>query len=124
MTAPKRAAIIARSTRAWLTRIALSLLLASVAGALAYLVARAVTGVALLVRQQQFLRELAGALRGGVAELPGGDLRTTRLLVQRLDAQNEQLSMLIGFAVAAVVIVASYLWLEWRAASKSHRIAI
>lgn len=104
------------SRRAWLTRIALSLAAAAAAGALAYLVARAVTSVLLFVRQQQFLREVAGALRDGITGLPGGNLHAVRLLVQQLDAQNEQLSLLIGFAVAALAAVASYVWLEWRAA--------
>ena len=117
VAAPNRSPIVAPANRAWLTRIALSLLFAAAAGTLAYLVARAVTSLILFVRQQQFLGEVAGALRGGIMGLAGGDLRAMRLLVEQLDAQNEQLSALIGFAVAAVAIVASYLWLEWRAAS-------
>jgi hypothetical protein len=123
MTTTKHAPSIAPATRAWLTRIALSLLFATTAGALAYLVARAATSLMLFIRQQQFLSEVAGALRGGVMGLAGGDLRNMRLLVQQLDAQNERLSMLIGFAVAAVVCVASYLWLEWRAAQSSAALA-
>ena len=84
---------------------------------LAYLVARAITSAALFVQQQQFLREVASALRGGILGLAGGNLHTIRLLVQQLDAQNEQLSALIGYAVAAVAVVASYVWLEWRSYS-------
>ena len=107
-------------TRAWLTRIAVSLLIAAVAGAMAYLIARAVTSVALFVRQQQFLQELAGAWRGGIMGLAASNLRVVRLMVQQLDAQNEQLSLWIGFGVAAVAVVASYLWLEWRAAADAE----
>jgi len=118
MTTPNHTPSLAPATRDWLIRIALSLVFAATAGALAYLVARAATSVMLFVRQQQFLSEVAGALRGGVMGLAGGDLRSMRLLVQQLDAQNERLSMLIGFAVAAAVCVASYLWLEWRADSR------
>jgi hypothetical protein len=102
--------------RPWLGRIALSLGLALVAGALAYLVARAITGAVLLYQQQQFLGEVASAFSGGIENLPGGDLRAARKLVQQLDAQNDLLSLLIGFAVAATAAVAGYLWLERRAA--------
>jgi hypothetical protein len=121
MTPPNYEPRVAAATRAWLTRIALSLVFAATAGALAYLVARAATSVMLFARQQQFLGEVAGALRGGVMGLAGGDLRSMRLLVQQLDAQNERLSLLIGFVVAAVVCVASYLWLEWRATELLNR---
>jgi hypothetical protein len=101
--------------RGWLGRVALSLALALLAGALTFLLARAVTSVLLLAQQQQFLREAAGALRGGIDGLAGSNLRDVRLRVQQLDARNQQLSLLIGFAVAAVVVVASYIWLERRA---------
>jgi hypothetical protein len=100
--------------RGWLARIALSLAVALLAGTLAFLVARAVTGVTLFAQQQQFLSEAASALRGGVPGLANSNLREARLQVQRLDAQNEQLSLLIGFAIAALSAVASYLWMERR----------
>ena len=103
--------------RGWLGRVAFSLALALLAGALAFLLARAVTSVLLFAQQQQFLREAAGALRGGIDGLASGNLRDVRLRVQQLDARNQQLSLLIGFAVAAVVVVASYIWLERRAAA-------
>ncbi len=100
--------------RGWLARIALSLAVALLAGTLAFLVARAVTDVTLFAQQQQFLSEAASALRGGVPGLANSNLREARLQVQRLDAQNEQLSLLIGFAIAALSAVASYLWMERR----------
>jgi hypothetical protein len=100
--------------RGWLSRVAFSLASALLAGALAFLLARAVTSVLLFAQQQQFLREAAGALRGGIAGLADSNLRDVRLRVQQLDAYNQQLSLLIGFAVAAVVVVASYIWLERR----------
>ena len=115
MAVPNLTSLTSPPTRAWLMRIALSLLAALVAGSLAYLVARGVTGVALFERQQRFLNEVASALRTGVMGLAGSDLRAMRLMVQQLDAQNEQLSLLIGFGVAAAAAVASYLWLERRA---------
>lgn len=107
---------ISPATRAWIVRLALSLLFAAVAGALAYLTTRAITSALLFANQQQFLRETAGALSGGIAGLAGSDLRAMRLIVQQREAQNEQLSLLVGFAAAALTIAASYLWLEWRAA--------
>jgi hypothetical protein len=100
--------------RGWLARIALSLAVALLAGALAFLVTRAFTEVSLLAQQQQFLSEAASALRGGVPGLANSNLREARLQVQRLDAQNEQLSLLIGFAIAALSAVAIYLWMERR----------
>lgn len=106
---------ISSATRAWIARLALSLLFAAVAGALAYLTTRAITSALLFANQQQFLSEAAGALRGGIAGLAGSDLHAMRLLVQQREAQNEQLSLLVGFAAAALTSAASYLWLEWRA---------
>jgi H+/Cl- antiporter ClcA len=102
-------------TRSWLIRIGLSLGAAVVAGALAYLVARAVTGVALFVQHQQLLSQVAGALSGGVDGLANGDLRAVRRLIEQLEARNQQVSLLAGFVVAALGAVASYLWLERRA---------
>jgi len=101
-------------TRGWLARIALGLAFALLAGALAFLVARAIGGVILFAQQQEFLREAAGAMRGGIPGLADGNLREMRLQVQQLDVQNERLSLLIGFAVAALAAVASYLWMERR----------
>lgn len=100
--------------RQWLTRIALSGVCGVSVGGLAFLIARAVTNVLLFVRHRQFLGEVAGALSGGVEGLAGGNLRAVRLLVQRIDAEYELLSLMIGFGVAAVVAVGSYVWLEWR----------
>jgi hypothetical protein len=101
-------------TRRWLGRIALSLACALLAGALAFLVARAITSVALFAQQQEFLRQASSALRGGIPALAEGNLREMRLYIQQLDAQNERLSLLIGFVVAALAAVASYLWMERR----------
>ncbi|MBK9711250.1 MAG: hypothetical protein IPO81_07960 [Kouleothrix sp.] len=101
-------------TRAWLVRVALSLAFALVAGALAFLLARGAFAVALFVRHQLLLREVAGGLRGGVEGLAGGGLRAARLLMQQIDARDERLSLLIACAAAAVAVVAGYLWLERR----------
>jgi hypothetical protein len=92
----------------------LSLSAALLVGALVYLVARAIGGVALLAQQQELLREAAGALRGGVEGLAGSNLREVRLLVQQIDARYERLSLLAGFVSAALAAAASYLWLEQR----------
>jgi hypothetical protein len=105
---------IEADVRGWLVRVALSLAVALLAGALAYLVARAIGGVALLVQQQELLREAAGALRGGVEGLAGSNLREVRQRVQQIDARYEQLSLLAGFASAAIAAAASYLWMERR----------
>ena len=96
----------------WLGRVALSLAIALLAGALAYLVARAAGNVLLFVRQQELLREVAGALQGGVEGLGASNLREVRLRLQALDARNEQISLLIGLAAAGLGAVVSYLWLE------------
>jgi hypothetical protein len=109
------AALLNQGTRGWLARIGISLVAALLCGGLAYLIARAITGVALFVRQQQLLREIASAFQGGVEGLANGNLRAVRLLVQHLDGQNEQLSLLIGFGAAMLAVVTSYLWLERRA---------
>jgi hypothetical protein len=100
--------------RSWLARVALSLAAALLAGALAYLVARAIGSVVLLAQQQELLRQAASALRGGVEGLAGSNLREVRLRVQQIDARYEQLSLVAGFASAALAAVASYLWLERR----------
>jgi hypothetical protein len=104
--------------RGWLARIAASLLVALLAGALAFLVARAVTGVALFAQQQELLREASSALRGGILGLAESNLHEVRLRVQQIDARNEQLSLLAGFVAAGLAAVASYLWLERRTGSR------
>ena len=107
--------------RSWLARVVLSLAAALLAGALVYLVARAIGGVALLAQQQELLREAAGALRGGVEGLAGSHLREVRLRVQQIDARYEQLSLVAGFASAALAATASYLWLERRTEDRRSR---
>jgi hypothetical protein len=100
----------------------LSLAAALLVGALVYLVARAIGGVALLAQQQELLREAAGALRGGVEGLAGSNLREVRLQVQQIDARYEQLSLLAGFVSAALAAAACYLWLERRAEDRRSKI--
>jgi hypothetical protein len=111
--------------RGWLVRVVLSLGAALLAGALVYLVARAIGGVALLAQQQELLREAASALRGGVEGLAGSNLREVRLRVQQTDARYEQLSLLAGFASAALAAAVSYLWLErrWSVVSRQSSVA-
>lgn len=104
------------SLRAWASRIALSIAVALAAGALAFLVARAVTSVLLFVQEQQFLSEVASTLRGGLDELPNGNLHEIRQRVQALDARYLRLSLAVGFAVSGLAVVGTYLWLERRAA--------
>jgi hypothetical protein len=106
----------ATDTRSWLARIALSLAVALLAGALAFLVARALLNVGLFAQQQEFLRQASGAFQGGIMGLAEGNLRELRLRVQQIDAQNERLSLLIGFGTAALAAAASYIFLERRAA--------
>jgi H+/Cl- antiporter ClcA len=110
------------NTRRWLTRIVLSLAAALLAGALAFLVARAIGGVLLFAQQQELLREASGAFQGGILGLAEGNLRAVRLRVQQLDANNQQLSLLIGFVVAALAAVASYLWMERRTEARRSKI--
>lgn len=99
----------------WLRRVGASLLAALVAGLLVYLVMRGATGIWLFVRQQQLLREVLGTVQGGLDAPPNGDLRALRRELQALDAQNDFVSAVAGFAAAAVAAPASYLWLERRA---------
>jgi hypothetical protein len=111
---PMSALKIYADTRGWLARIALSLAFALLAGALAFLVARAIGGVVLFVQQQELLRQASSALQGGIPGLAEGNLHEARLHIQQLDAQNARLSLLIGFVAAALAAVASYLWMERR----------
>jgi hypothetical protein len=110
------AQVFSADTRSWLARIALSLAVALLAGALAFLVARALLNVGLFAQQQEFLREASGAFQGGIMGLAEGNLRELRLRVQQIDAQNERLSLLIGFGTAALAAAASYIFLERRTA--------
>ena len=99
----------------WLGRIALSLAIALVTGALAFLLARAAGNVVLFLRQQELLREVAGALQGGIEGLGATNLREVRQRLAEIDARHEQIALLTGVAAAALAAVASYLWLERRA---------
>lgn len=104
------------AARAWLGRVAASLAAALGTGALAYLVARAIGGTLLLVRQRQLLAQVGGALRAGLEGPPPGDLRAARLALQQIAARDMQISLAIGFVAAALAAVLCYLWLERRAA--------
>jgi len=106
------------NTHDWLKRMALSLAVASGVGAIAYLIARAVTSVMLFIQQQQFLSEISTVLQGDIMALANTNLHAIRLEVQRLDAQNQVLSLRIGFAATIVAVVVFYLWLERRALTK------
>jgi hypothetical protein len=103
----------------WLGRVALSLAIALLAGALAFLLSRAAGNVLLFLRQQEMLREVAGALQGGIEGLGASNLREVRQRLQAIDARNEQISLLIGFAAAGLAAVASYLWLERRSGERT-----
>jgi hypothetical protein len=107
------------SLGAWLRRVALSLVFACLCGLLAYLVARAVGGAALLVQQQALIGQLGAALRGGIEALAGSDIRAVRLELQRLDAAYQRFALLCGFAAAAAGGALGYLWLERRAGRRA-----
>jgi hypothetical protein len=98
----------------WLGRLLLSLLLGVAAGLLAYLLARALTTAYLFYQQQQFFQASAEVLRGGVEALAESDLRDLRQRVEALAAYYHLLSMRVGFGVAVVAAVFSYLALSWR----------
>ena len=96
--------------------MAASLAAALGAGALAYLLGRAITGALLLVRQRQLLGQIAGTLRAGLEGRPSGDLRAARQLLGQIEARDIQISLAAAFVVAALAAVLCYLWLERRAA--------
>jgi hypothetical protein len=98
----------------WAGRVLVSLAMALAVGAMAFLIARAIGSVALFWQQQQFLAEVAGALRGGIEGLGQTNLRAVRLEVQRLDAQYLRVSLATGFGAAGITAVAGYVWLELR----------
>lgn len=116
--------IRSEETRAWLVRLLLSLLIALTAGALGYLVARALSSAYLLYQQQQFIQETTGVLGGGGIEaLANSNLRALRQTVAALEAQYTRLSIQIGFACAALAAVISYIWLERHATPSTPRAA-
>jgi hypothetical protein len=100
--------------RNWVGRLLLCLLLGVLAGLLAYLLTRALTTAYLFYQQQQFVQASAEVLRGGVEALAESDLRELRQRVEALDAYYHLLSMRVGFGVAVVAAVFSYLALSWR----------
>ena len=100
-------------SRTWLRRVGWSLLLALASGLLAYLVVRGVLGAWLLVRQQQLLREVVGAVQNGL-EAPSADLRSIRLQIQAFDARNDTIGIVAGFLTAALAAAGCYVWLERR----------
>jgi hypothetical protein len=109
----------AADTRAWLKRLTLSLLIAALVGALGYLVTRAITTAYLFYQQQQFFQETASILQGGgVPALADSNLRELRLLVEALNAEYNRLSIQLGFAVAAIGGIGSFIWLERGAAGE------
>ncbi|MCG8346463.1 MAG: hypothetical protein MI924_01620 [Chloroflexales bacterium] len=104
-------------TQDWLKRLALSLLIAGLVGALGYLVARAISTAYLFYQQQQFFQETASLLQGGgVPALADSNLRELRFLAEALNAQYHRLSIQLGFAAAAIGGIGCFVWLERRAA--------
>lgn len=99
----------------WWRRVLLSLAAALVCGALAFGVARGVTGALLFVREQQALGAVLGAAGGGLEQPPSADLRALRRGLQQQDARNEQISLAAAFGAAGLAAVGCYLWLELRA---------
>ena len=108
--------------RDWLKRMVLSLVGAVGVGAFAYLITRAVTSVLLFIRQQQLLSEISTAFQGGIMALANTNLHAIRLEVQRIDAQNQILSLRVGFAATVIAVVVLYLWLEKQAISKEQNV--
>jgi signal transduction histidine kinase len=106
--------MLLREVRNWLGRLLLGLLLGVAAGLLAYLLARALTTAYLVYQQQQFFQTSAEVLRGGVEALADSDLRELRQRVEALAARYHLLSMRVGFVVAVVATIFSYLALSWR----------
>lgn len=105
---------------AWLRRVALSLALAIVAGALTLLVARGISGALLFVEQQELVRSAAAALRGGIEGLPATDLRAARLRAEQSAEAHRRAGLALAFAVAALATGGGYLWLEARSAEQTH----
>ncbi|MCS7288085.1 MAG: hypothetical protein NZ699_03020 [Roseiflexus sp.] len=102
--------------RAWMRRVALSLVFAAAVGLLVFIVARGISGALLFVEHQELLRSAAAAVRTGIEGLPTADLRTARLRAERSMDLHTQIGLLCAFAAAALTAVGSYLWLEQRAA--------
>ncbi|HEU4326125.1 MAG TPA: hypothetical protein VFS21_23495 [Roseiflexaceae bacterium] len=100
--------------RPWLRRVALSLLAALLCGGLVFLAARGIGGALLFVQQQQTLAAVVGVAQGGLEQPPDADLRALRRSLQAQDAQNEQISLLLGFVAAGLAAAGCYVWLELR----------
>jgi hypothetical protein len=103
--------------RAWLLRIATSLLLGVLLGALALALGRGIGGAWLLWSEQEALRGMSGVLLGGLEGPPASDVRALRQHLTRQTAAVHDLAARIGYGVAALGAVACYLWLERRASS-------
>ncbi len=107
--------------QAWLRRVALSLALAIIAGALTLLVARGISGALLFVEQQELMRSAAAALRGGIEGLPATDLRAARLRAERSAEGHRRAGLALAFAAAAAAAGGGYLWLEARSEEQKQR---
>ncbi|MBU6335443.1 MAG: hypothetical protein KGS47_13730 [Chloroflexi bacterium] len=101
--------------RAWLLRIATSLLLGVLLGALALALGRGIGGAWLLWSEQEALRGMSGVLLGGLDGPPASDVRALRRHLARQAAVIDALGARIGYGVAALGAVVGYLWLERRA---------
>lgn len=104
------------SYRAWLRRVALSLILAIAVGLLTLIIARGISGAWLFIEHQELVRAAAATLRNGIEGLPSADLRAARLRAEQSAAVHMRIGMAVAFVVAALTAAGSYLWLEQRAA--------
>ena len=110
--------ISSADTRAWLGRIALSVLIALAVGGLVYVVARAGTSVDLIRRQQALFRDITAALQSGdVQQLAAANIRARRQELRALETGYNQISAQAAIAAAGIAAVAGYIVLERRASA-------
>ncbi len=100
------------TTDAWLGRLALALLIGTLAGVLAYLVGRAAGAAWLLLNQQELIEATRLALEQGVMGLADSNLRALRLAAEAQQQRVAEVSAWLGLGIGVITAVGAFVRLE------------
>ncbi len=100
--------------QSWLGRLLLALVVGCLIGLLAYLAARAVGSVWLLLHQQELINATRQALQQGVMGLADTNLRALRLAAEAQQYHISEVSTWFGFGTGFIAAIIAFVRLESR----------
>lgn len=98
--------------QSWLGRLLLALAIGCLVGILAYLAARAIGSVWLLLNQQELINATRQALQQGVMGLADTNLRALRLAAEAQQYHISEVSTWFGFGTGLIAAIIAFVRLE------------